>query len=215
MGFTYKNKNWLITLDHFYKKVTGITSNSQAFQNQLESLKINGSYTVLGSEFLIQKNFKHFYTWMSYSFNDNKYSFKEYQTNSFPNNFEISHTLKWAGIYEWKNLKIALGSKWFSGKPITTPLNNNLDNTANPQINYNQPNNEHLNDYFQLNFSALHNWNLNSKTKLQIGISVLNILNKKNVINRYYRINANNNSIESVNTYSLERTPNLSLKVNF
>ncbi|HLF51559.1 TonB-dependent receptor, partial [Flavobacterium sp.] len=216
-GFTYTNKNWLITLDNFYKKVTGITSSSQAFQNQLEFLKTNGDYTVLGSEFLIQKNFNHFYTWMSYNFNDNKYAFKEYQTERFPNNFEIEHTVTWAGIYEWHNLKIALGSKWLSGKPITTPLNDevNLDNPTNPKINYNKPNNERLDDYFQLNFSVSHNWNLNSKTKLQMGISVLNVLNKKNVLNRYYRISTTNNSIESVNNYSLERTPNLSLKVSF
>lgn len=216
LGLTYKNQKWLITLDNFYKKVTGITSSDQGFQNQLEFINTNGEYTVCGTEFLIQKNFNHFYTWLSYNFNDNKYAFKKYQTNIFPNNFEIAHAISWAGIYEWNNLKIALGSKWHSGKPTTTPLNNNLvlDYPNIPKINYNNPNNGRLKDYFQLNFSASQNWDLNSKTKLQIGISILNILNKKNVINQYYRVNTTNNSIESVNTYSLERTPNLSLKLS-
>ena len=36
IGLTFKNNNWLITLDNFYKKVIGITTNSQGFQNQFE-----------------------------------------------------------------------------------------------------------------------------------------------------------------------------------
>jgi hypothetical protein len=216
LGFTYKNKKWLITLDNFYKKVTGITSNNQGFQNQLEFTNIYGEYTIYGTEFLIQKNFNHFYTWLSYNFSDNKYSFKEYQPNVFPNNLDIAHTVSWAGSYEWKNLKIALGSKWHSGKPTTTPLNNNLvsDYPNSPKITYNNPNSGRLNDYFQINFSASQNWDLNSKTKLQIGVSILNILNKKNILNRYYRVNTTNNSVESIDTYSLERTPNLSIKLS-
>ncbi|MFE3870956.1 carboxypeptidase-like regulatory domain-containing protein [Flavobacterium sp. ZS1P70] len=216
LGFTYKNKKWLITLDNFYKKVTGITSSDQGFQNQLEFTNIYGEYTIYGTEFLIQKNFNHFYTWLSYNFSDNKYSFKEYQPNVFPNNLDIAHTFSWAGSYEWKNLKIALGSKWHSGKPTTTPLNNNLvsDYPNSPKITYNNPNSGRLNDYFQINFSASQNWDLNSKKKLQIGVSILNILNKKNILNRYYRVNTTNNSVESIDTYSLERTPNLSLKLS-
>jgi hypothetical protein len=216
LGFTYKNKKWLITLDNFYKKVTGIKSSDQGFQNQLEFTNIYGEYTIYGTEFLIQKNFNHFYTWLSYNFSDNKYSFKEYQPNVFPNNLDIAHTVSWAGSYEWKNLKIALGSKWHSGKPTTTPLNNNLvsDYPNSPKITYNNPNSGRLNDYFQINFSASQNWDLNSKTKLQIGVSILNILNKKNILNRYYRVNTTNNSVESIDTYSLERTPNLSIKLS-
>ena len=165
---------------------------------------------------MIQKNFNRFYTWLSYNFSDNKYSFREYQPNLFPNNLDIAHTFSWAGSYEWKNLKIALGSKWHSGRPITTPLNNNLvsDYPNSPKITYNNPNSGRLNDYFQINFSASQNWDLNSKTKLQIGVSIMNILNKKNILNRYYRVNTTNNSVESIDTYSLERTPNLSLKLS-
>ena len=216
LGLTYANKKWLITLDNFYKKVTGMSSSGQGFQNQLEFINTSGEYTVYGTEFLIQKNFNHFYTWLSYNFNDNKYFFKNYQPNLFPNNFEITHAISWAGTYEWNNLKIALGSEWHSGNPTTTLLNSDLvlDYPNIPKINYNYPNNDRLKDYFQLNFSASQNWDLNSKTKLQVGISILNILNKKNVINQHYRVNTTNNSIESVNIYSLERTPNLSLKLS-
>lgn len=217
VGFTYNTSEWLISLDNFYKKVTGIMTRSQAFQNQLEFIKINGDYTVLGSELLVQKNFDRFYSWISYNLSSSEYQFDSLIPSQFSNNFQIIHSVNWAGIYDWKNLKIALGTKWHSGRPETTPATNLLDlsNPVKPEIHYNFPNNKNLSDYFQVNFSASYCWNWSPKTQLELGISVLNVLNKKNTISRYYRVNTSNNAVESVNTYSLERTPNIAVKFNF
>jgi len=216
VGFTLKNKNWLLTLDNYYKKVSGISSTSQAFQNQLELQKINGDYTAIGSEILVQRNFNRFYSWLTYSFSNSEYIFDNFDPSQFPNNFQIVHSISWAGIYEWKDLKMALGSKWNSGRPETTPLSNgiNLSNPANPTVNYNTPNNKTLEDYFQVNFSASYALKVSEKSNLQLGISVLNIFDNKNIINRYYRTNSTNTGIESVNTYSLKRTFNASVKLN-
>lgn len=217
LGFTFKNKNWLLTLDNYYKNVTGISTRSQSFQNQLEFTKLNGDYSVLGSEILVQRNFEKFHTWISYSLSNSNYTFDRYFPEEFSNNFQIVHSVSWAGIYEWKNIKIALGSKWNSGRPETTPLLSNMldfSNPVKPKINYNLPNNNSLSDYFQVNFSAGYNWKFTEKSNLDIGISVLNILNKKNIIGRYYRVN-HQEFVQSVNTFSLKRTPNLSLKYNF
>ena len=217
VGLTFKNNKWLVTWDNFYKKITGITSNSQGFQNQFEFTKEIGKYEVLGTEILVQRNFKKCTAWLNYSHNDNKYTFENLTAIGFSNNFELSHVISTALIYDWKQFKIALGGKWHSGKPITNPINNtiNLDNPSNPKINYDTPNSSHLPDYFQLNFSASKDWKISSKMNLQTSVSVLNVLNKSNVIQRYYRINTAQNGIESVNTYSLQRTPNLNIKLSF
>lgn len=214
LGFTFAKNNWLITWDNFYKKITGITSSSQGFLNQFELIRSNGNYSVLGTEFLIQKSFHRFYTWLSYSYNDNKYDFEELSSTSFPNNYEITHGISWAGIYEWKKMKLALGAKWHTGRPITTPTSLTVTET-NPNIVYNSPNNSKLKDYFQVNFSASKDWKLGTKTNLQTAVSILNIMNTKNSLNRFYRVNTANNTVESVDTYSLELTPNFSVKVSF
>ena len=217
LGFSFKDKNWLLTLDNYYKKVTGIYSPSQAFQNQLEFSRINGDYSVIGSEILVQRNLKHFYTWLSYGLSNSEYTFGETLPTQFANNFQIVHTISWAGIYEWKKLKIALGSKWHSGRPETSPSTSNLDfsNPSKPQIIYNNPNNKSMSAFFEVNFSANYNWVLTPKSNLKFGLSVLNILNRDNIVNRYYRVNKTNSSIESVNTLALKRTPNLSVKFSF
>ncbi|MEO0046724.1 MAG: hypothetical protein RL705_1915 [Bacteroidota bacterium] len=214
IGLSFKKKNWLLTLDNFYKKVTGITSSSQGFQNQFELEKTVGNYQVFGSEFLIQKSYNRFYTWLSYSYNDNQYDFDALLNTSFPNNYDISHAISWAGIYEWQKLKLALGAKWHTGRPITTPKAFTVT-TANPDIVYNLPNNSKLKDYFQVNFSASKDWKLGEKTTLQTAVSLLNLLNTKNSLNRFYRVNAADNSVESVDTYSLEMTPNFNIKLSF
>jgi hypothetical protein len=213
VGLTFKDNNWLISLDNFYKKITGISTSSQGFQNQFEFIRTKGNYQVLGSEFLIQKNFGRFYTWMSYSYNDNTYFFKSLQPSEFINNYELKHAVSWAGIYEWKTVKYALGCKWHTGKPITTPQSATLD--PNNQIVYNSPNNARLNDFFQVNFSASKDWKLSKAMTLETNISILNLLNTKNSINKSYRINPAGNTVQSVDIYALELTPNLNVKLSF
>jgi hypothetical protein len=213
VGLSFKKNNWLITLDNFYKKVTGITTASQGFQNQFELVRSSGDYQVLGTEFLIQKNFGKFYTWLNYSYNDNTYFFQALQPAEFVNNFELRHSVSWAGIYEWKTIKFALGSKWHTGKPITTPQSATLN--SDNQIVYNSPNNSKLSDFFVLNLSASNDWKLSNKTTLKTSVSVLNILNSKNSINRSYRVNTSDQTIESLNTYALELTPNVNFRLSF
>ena len=212
VGFTFKKNKWLICLDNYYKKVSGITSSSQGFQNQLEFIKINGSYTVIGTELLVQKQFKKFTSWVSYSFTDNNYTFDNYKPRTFPNNFEIQHAINAALIYDYNKLKIALGSRWFTGKPNTVPSSTIPSSTT---IDYNSPNAENLEDYFQINVSGSYSFKVTNAVQLAVGLSIQNLLNSKNILNQNYRINQNTNSVEQINTYSLERTPNAFFRFNF
>jgi hypothetical protein len=197
--------------------VTGINSSGQGFQNQLEIVRINGDYKVLGAEILVQKKVNHFITWLSYAYNNNNYYFADLKEPIFSNNFELDHVVSWAGIYENDNFKIALGSKWHSGRPETNPINYvvNIDNILNPNINYNTPNNTKLDSFFQVNFSTTYKWKSLNGALYKLGFSLLNIFNRNNEINEYYRINNVSNSIEEVKTFAIKRTPNLNFRINF
>lgn len=216
-GLTYKDKSWLITWDNFFKTVKGITTGSQGFQNQFEFIKATGSYEVLGTELLVQRNFQKYNAWISYSYNDNEYRFYSLAPDFFPNNFELTHVVSAGIIYDWNQIKWAVGGKWNSGRPFTETSAASL-NTINPlfpTINYAEPNRVNLPDYLQINISAAKEWKLNSRITLLSSFSVLNVINKANIIQRYYRLNESKTGIEVVNIYSLERTPNLSIKVSF
>ena len=200
LNLFYKKNDWLLDIENFYKKVNGITTSSQGFQNQLEFIRTTGDYEVLGTEILVQKKINHFLTWLSYTYNNNNYYFSNYEYPSFPNNFELTHTLSWAGIYEKNNFKIALGTKWSSGRPKTSPNNSQID-LSNPILVYNKPNNTNLNIFSQVNFSSTYKWETTNGIQYKLGISILNILNRKNEINEYYRISSLTNSIEEVETF--------------
>lgn len=217
LGVLFRKNNWLIHPEVFYKKVEGITSSAQGFQNQLEFVKVIGQYEVYGAEVLIQKQIDQFTGWFNYSYNNNDYTFEGYLPPQFANNFEVNHSIALGTTYQWNNLKLALGGKWFTGRPNTLPLSNTpvFNTPDNPEIAYNLPNADNLDDYFQVNFSSSYTVKLGKKTNLLMGVSVLNLLNQRNTINRFYRINPANASVEEVNTYSLEITPNAFLKVNF
>ncbi|GGF25086.1 hypothetical protein GCM10011518_38070 [Flavobacterium limi] len=214
LNLFYKKNDWLLDIENFYKKVKGITTASQGFQNQLEFVRTTGDYEVLGTEFLIQKKMNYFLTWLSYTYNNNNYHFTNYEYPSFPNNFELSHTVSWAGIFEKNNFKIALGTKWSSGRPRTSPDISRID-LSDPVLVYNKPNNTNLSVFSQVNFSSTYKWVTEKGIQYKLGLSVLNILNRKNEISEYYRISSLSNSIEEVETFSLQRTPNLSFRVSF
>jgi hypothetical protein len=212
----YTKNNWFISLDNFYKKVSGINSSSQGFQNQYEFVKTNGDYTVIGTEILIQKKINHFAGWLSYTYNNNNYKFPELSYPTFPNNFKLENTISWAGIYEKENLKVSLGAKWYTGKPATKPANFEINNNAiNPSINYDIPNNTNLNSFFQVNFSSTYKWESTKRIQYKLGFSVLNIFNQSNEINNYYRVNNSSESIEEVKSLALKRTPNISFRIIF
>lgn len=216
-GLSYKENGWLLSLEHYFKKVDGITTRGQSFQDQLEPIDAKGRYTVQGTEILVQKQFRKFYAWLSYTWNNNNYQFEDFSPYKFPSNFEIAHTINSAAIYEFYNFKIALGSRWFTGRPVTNPISNEtaINFAGTPVILYKDPNSENIDNFFQVNFSATYMLKVTDKVKLQFGVSVLNLFNKKNIINRYYRINSDTNAIEVVNTYSVERTPNAMVRLSF
>lgn len=217
LGFSFNKNNWLLTFENFYKKVDGITSMSQGFQNQYEFVKTNGNFTVYGTEFLIQKQFKPITTWVSYTFQENNYEFKTLNAKAFPNNFEIKHHIKSAIISDFKNIKLAIGAQWFTGKPTTLPISTTpiYTDPETPSVGYQVPNSSNLEDYFQVNFSGAYAFSIGENSKLNLGFSVQNVLNNKTIINQHYRINNNTNVVEQVNTFSLERTPNAFLRFTF
>ena len=212
IGVHYNKNKLLISAEGFIKDVDGITTRSQGFQNQYQFVDAVGSYQTKGIDFLINKQFNNFSTWLSYSYSKNDYTFDDLNNgNSFPNNLDIRHALTFAGTYTVNNLKLALGVNWHSGKPTTPPQDNQSSTNT---IIYTSPNSERLSDYLRADFSTTYQFQFTNKVTATIGASVWNILNKKNNINTYYNIDDNDN-INKVENLSLGMTPNVSFRVNF
>lgn len=211
IGLSFNKSGWLISAEGYYKKVKGITTQSQGFINQYEFERTSGFYEVKGVDFIVRKQLNNFNSWLSYSYMNNDYNFKALPENTFPSNFDITHAFTLGTNYTSKKVKISAGLNWNSGRPTTTPVTGNeiIDNN----INYSATNSDELQDYFRVDVSALYDFKLGKTTKANLGVSVWNLLNRKNTINSFYRIN--NDVVEERKQNSLGITPNVVFRVIF
>ncbi len=217
LGLNYDKNGLYIGAEGFYKKVAGLSTSTQGFQNQDQFNGEIGSYQVSGGEFLINKKTAHYSSWFSYAYNVNDYFFADITPNKFPNNLDIRHTITFAGTYTFKNFRMGIGANYHTGKPYTKPQEGNnaiLLNVFPNRINYEDPNSSRLPDYLRTDASVIYNFKTGRAVKASVGASVLNILNKKNILNTYYRLN-DQNEIETVERVSLGITPNISFRMSF
>lgn len=217
VGINYEKNNFYVGVEAFYKNVDGISTSTQGFQNPYQFSGEIGSYDVKGVELLINKKGENYSTWLSYAYNKNDYTFDSIVPQSFPNNLDIRHTVTFASTYTYKDLKLSIGLNYRTGKPFTEPVEGDegLDQDFfPPRINYQSPNSSRLPEYFRADASAIYNFQLSRSIRANAGLSILNFTNRKNTLNKYYRVNADD-EIETVENVSLGITPNVSFRVSF
>ena len=208
-GLSYSKSGWLLNGVAYYKSVDGITAQSQGFQNQFEFLKASGSYTSMGLDLLIRKQLSYIDTWLSYSYLESNYSFPEFAVTNFPSNFDIRHAVSLGATYNKHPFLFSGGLNWRSGKPTTRP-----EAVLENEIVYKEPNSEQLKDYLRLDVSATYQYNTSPNSYLELGLSIWNLLDKKNEINNFYRLDETGQPNEVIQE-SLGFTPNLMVRFYF
>ncbi|NER16455.1 TonB-dependent receptor plug domain-containing protein [Spongiivirga citrea] len=210
-GIDYKPKDWLLSAEGYYKKVTGINAKSQSFLNQYQFQDAIGSYEITGADFLINMQQERLSTWLSYSIAKNDYTFETLQAEAFPSNFDIRHTINLAGAYEYKNFKISAGMNWHSGRPTTLLASQNIN--ENNELDYHGANTALIDDYLRFDLSATYDFEVNDQVRIHTGASLWNIINSENIVDQYYR--ATNGRINEIQEQALNRTPNFTVRVEF
>ncbi|WP_296342794.1 TonB-dependent receptor [Winogradskyella sp.] len=212
VGLNYKNKGWLISAEGYTKKVSGISTRSQGFQNQFQRAITVGDYNVSGVDLLINKQLKNFSTWLSYSYSKNDYDFEFLNNNNpFPNNLDIRHIVSFSSTYIINNLKLSAGINWRSGRPYTLPLGN-LQGLK--EITFNNPNTERVSSYIRTDVSARYEFQVADNVHAEVGASIWNLLNNENNIDRFFTLDSNSNIIQN-DEFALKLTPNFSFRLKF
>ncbi|MFG6685335.1 TonB-dependent receptor domain-containing protein [Mariniflexile sp. HNIBRBA6329] len=219
-GFIFNKNGWNIDIEGYYKKIEGLTSLTLGFDN-IGQLFSEGKSDVIGLDVLINKKIKDYRTWLSYSITENEFTFNNINGgNSFSGNSDITHHLTWSHTYDWKNFNVSLGWNIRTGIPYTK-ANGITDTTEGFVIDFDKTNGSRLPDYHRLDISTTYKFNLseNSKWKGKIGLSLLNIYNRENILSRTYEIRQGAASdaerLREINKSSLGITPNLVFRVEF
>ncbi len=222
IGVNYAKNQFYLGIEAFYKNVDGVSTRTQGFQNEnqfngdLGRNDLIGSYEVKGVEFLINQQGENYSAWMSYTYNKNYYTYDSIVPSVFPNNLDVRHTLTLAGTYTIGNLKLGMGLNYRTGRPYTEPVeDSSLDTTFFPaRINFKAPNSSRLPEYFRMDASATYGFSLSPRVKAKAGVSLLNLTDRTNILNRYFRV-SDENEIERVDNTSLGLTPNFNFRVTF
>lgn len=212
IGLNFNKNGWLVNAVSFYKRIEGITTQSQGFQDRYEFVRTSGSLDAVGLDLLFRKQFRKNSMWLSYSYLNSEYLFDQLPETTFPGNFDITHAMTLGTNYTIGELLLAAGLNWRTGKPLTRPVPE--DPVVDGEINYDTVNGERLDDYLRLDISGKYEFRWGEKTNLEVGIAIWNVLNRENVINSFYRPNVLEEA-QQFEQSSLGLTPNVSLKVFF
>lgn len=211
LGLQYNKNNLLLSVEGYLKNVTGIITPSQGFLNQFQYVYATGEYNSNGLEVLVNKRFSQSNLWINYALSKNDYQFKELIPPTFPNNYDIRHTLSIGGSYTLKRIELAAGINYRTGQPYTRPA---MDNTiSDDEIEYEMPNSSLLKDYLRFDISAKYHFNM-KRFKGELGFSVWNLLNRENTIHVFYR-RSESNEIEQIKQKALGITPNVNMRILF
>lgn len=216
IGVNYSKNKWIVDFEAYFKKTNNINSLNFDFTNQNLQEYYIGNSSIQGVDLFFKKQLKNYNSWLSYSFNSANYRFPELNNGKpFPSNVNINHTVKWSHFYKWKNFNFTLGWLWHNGKPYTKiDSSTNTDNSIS--YSYTQLNSENLRVYHRLDFSAVYDFrpHKNKHIKYRLGLSVLNLYNRKNITNKELRFSNTNPSELNINDIrGTKISPNLVLRV--
>ncbi|MEN1786016.1 MAG: TonB-dependent receptor [Bacteroidota bacterium] len=212
LGLTFNDKGWLVSAVGFYKDIQGITSQSQGFQNQFEFSRAPGNYDAHGAELLFRRQFRNNSIWASYSYLRSRYSFEELQDGPFTSNYDVTHALTVGTNYSIGKLLLAGGLNWRRGRPLTLPIPE--DPVVDGDINFGPPNSEREEEYLRVDISGKYEFDWGKKRRIQVGLAIWNVLDRRNNLNTFYRPNALGEA-QAFMQNSLAITPNASIRMIF
>ncbi len=216
-GINYQKGTWLAETEVYFKEVDGVTTLIFGYLNGLENQFRIGDSQIKGADILVKKIWPNYETWLSYSYLRTDNTFLGVNDNkSFPGSWSIEHSIRWSNIIELKEWELSLGWLWHSGKSYTevSPLD---DGTSGPvRIFYESINANNLPVYHRMDFSVMRQFRSkkHSNLRYQVGLSVLNLYNRKNLLNREFRTTPSlENELIDTRVYSLGITPNVVFRI--
>lgn len=216
-GLLFDYNGWTIDTDGYFKKIKGLTSFTNGFSNPIIDLS-EGTSNILGVDVLVKKKIENYRIWMGYTYNDIDYQFDALQSDKFPGNNDITHNFRISNTYELNNWQFSLGWMYRTGEPLT-PINSYDPSTA--FATFGEVNSTRLDDFHRMDASVIYDFNFSDtgKWRGRIGLSVLNIYNRKIPLTMIYRAeDEGEGGIELkqvVQRHSLGITPNAVLRVFF
>ena len=226
LGFLFQKNGWNLDVDFYSKKIDGLTLLTEDLVTRAPSY-LAGKNSVNGMDLLLKKRFGNYRSWISYTLSSSDFTYDRLNNgNSFSGTYDIPHSLVWSHTYNYNKFQFSLGWKMRSGTPYTKGLHLEpaKNNPMKKVIVFGEINAERLPNTQKIDFSATYKFKLSKKGKTEgkLGISLLNIFNTKNILDRTYETkfirrqgNNENEILVETDKVSIGLTPNMVFRVNF
>lgn len=242
-GFLYDSNNWLFDLDVYHKNIDGLLARNLGFATRNEDGFEQGSEKLTGVDLTVRKRWRYFRTWFNYSFQDSEVNFPELFPNTFASSLNIRHQLRASATYSLPKWEFSIGYSFKTGLPFTDvndivirdqddrrrrrddppppppPPGDDPDGEEFFFLDFDSPNSSRLPNYHRFDVSVWHKWNTKSKkVRGEIGLSLMNIFNRRNVFDVNYFIDFDENDEVNVfkqTKYFLRFTPNFTFRLIF
>ena len=230
LGFIRNTKSWLVDFDIYRKDIDGLLARNLGFGFTREDGFNQGTERILGLDLTLRRRWKYFKLWFSYNFQDSEVRFPELFARSFPSSLNIRNQFNISSSYTKGNWEFSFGYTFKTGAPYTSIDNVRLNrrndnrppgpgqqNNNDFRLEFSRPNGLRVENYHRFDASVWHRFQGN-KWRGEIGLSLINLLDRRNIYNVGYLIDFNREgeiAIVERTKFFLEFTPNLSIRFSF
>lgn len=193
-GLVYQKSSWVIDVQAYIKNVKGLSSSAFELFGVSPNDGLIGSSESQGFDLLIKKRFRHFSSWLSYSLAKSELLFGRRNVFRFPTDYDQRHIVQWVNQVKFSNsLELAIGYKISSGLPYSYLEDFKVEDVMNNliKLNYEGINNRRLPNMKEVNLSAKYQlFGRGRPVKGYLSCSIVNLLNKNNIFERNYFVDA-------------------------
>ncbi len=200
LGTSYHQNDFTFSIEGYYKNTTGLTRYINFKRYNLQDI-FYGKAESYGVDLLIKKDIAQHSAWIAYSLSKTIEHFKYYQTiDTRRAPHDQRHEIKLAGLLNFNPFFFSSNYVFGSGFPHGNGV---LPNNENSDLIYSR-----------LDISAIYKF-LDRKVQGEVGVSLLNVLNTKNVkYSSFEKIPANQTHSINIYTGAIPFTPTLYLKIS-
>ena len=225
-GFLYQKNGWNLDVDAYTKAIDGLTILTEDVATRAPQY-LSGTSTTNGVDVLLKKRFGNYRSWISYTFSKTKFLYDRINNGvAFDGEYDIPQSLFWSHTYSLKKFEFSLGWKIRSGTPYTEGVGIEQTPNGNYRVLYeDQVNTNRLPVYRKVDMSATYKFKLSKsgRTRAKLGISLINVLNRENILDRSYEIKIEKTrpgspdlrTLVETDQISIGFTPNIVFRVDF
>jgi len=226
LGLNYENTNYVFSIETYQKDLKDLIEFSRCFViagNIPPSRRFMpvdnffiGTGEAKGIELLLQKKRGALTGWLGYTLGKVDYNFPAINNGlTFPANHDRRHEVNLVAKYSWGVYTFAATWVFASGSPYTAPESQYyiplLDGERYSYLHVSDKNANRLPDYHRLDLSASRRFSWGSWST-EVGLSIFNVYNHKNVWYRDYNLDTVPIAITDV--LMLGFTPTLYIQMN-